>query len=145
MFFQTSITATLISFTRLIALQQDDGPSVMATMDGRTVDTNWYGTVRGTDFRYGFNLVRYMVRNLVPKSVPIWIKVRISYAKKLKMTILKMLKNLIKRPYIFQFFELFSVSRTKISTTYRPDKNPDRKSVPRTKIRTGPAVHDGNT
>ena len=107
MFFQTSITATLISFTRLIALQQDDGPSVMA-MDGRTVGTNWYGTVRGTDFCYGFNLVRYMVRNLVPKSVPIWIKVRISYAKKLKMTIMKMLKNpLLNDPIFLDFSNYF--------------------------------------
>jgi len=81
-------------------------------MDGRTVGTNRYGTVRGTDFYYGFYLVRYMVRNLVPKSVPIWIKKRIFYAKKLKMTILnrilKMLKNpLLKDPIFFNFSNFF--------------------------------------
>ena len=48
-------------------------------MDGRTVGTNWNGTVRGTDFRYEilfatvrgtdfgyrFKLVQYVVRLLV--------------------------------------------------------------------------------
>ena len=51
-------------------------------MDGRTVGTNWYGTVRGTNFWYEilfgtvrgtefgpeFLLVRYVERNLVRKS-----------------------------------------------------------------------------
>ena len=86
-------------------------------MDGRTIGTNWYGTVRGMNFWYEIlfgtvNVTWYEISYQKSYYVPYQVRVH-----------------------------------TKISTTYCSDKNPEQKSVPRTKIRTsldcryGTAVH----